>query len=476
MMTLTRKMTLLVCGALFGLCLLAGLSYQQMEKVFTAANYANINSVPSLITLDKAVQSFGQLRVRLFRHVMNTDDSKTASYETELKEALTVLNASLKDYENLISDEEDRRLFNADKSALAAYEPGIEPVLNLSRANKKEQARDAVNQLTASGRALQDALNAHTEYNVTLAAKSSTAAQSIKHDAVMLALSVAGIAFLIIAAMGYLLTRGLMRQLGGEPDFAASVANKIAAGDLSTEIELGVGDTGSLMAAIKNMTLTLKNLQKEMQRLTVASAEGMLSERGKPEQFKGAYAEVVVGVNDMLDAILLPIGEGNRILAQISGGKIDELITETYKGDHEKMKVAVNNVAVTLQGLQKELQRLTLASRDGQLSERGKPEQFKGAYAEVVVGVNDMLDAILLPIGEGNRILSLIRGGNLRERVEIACKGDHDKMKQAVNGVHAWLSELIAYVTKLANGDLNAEMAKASADDQIHEWLMLLKI
>ena len=46
----------------------------------------------------------------------------------------------------------------------------------------------------------------------------------------------------------------------------------------------------------------------------------------------------------MLDAILLPIGEGNRILAQISSGKIDELIAQTYKGDHEKMKQAVNNV------------------------------------------------------------------------------------------------------------------------------------
>ncbi|MCQ8105193.1 methyl-accepting chemotaxis protein, partial [Methylomonas sp. SURF-2] len=210
-------------------------------------------------------------------------------------------------------------------------------------------------------------------------------------------------------------------------------------------------------------------------RLTSASRDGQLSERGKPEQFQGAYADVIAGVNEMLDAILLPIGEGNRILARISAGKIDELITQTYKGDHENMKQAVNNVAVTLQGLQKELQRLTSASRDGQLSERGKPEQFHGAYADVIAGVNEMLDAILLPIGEGNRILTLIRGGGLRQRVEIDCRGDHDKMKQAVNGVHGWLSDLITYVTKIANGDMTAEMAKASNDDQIHEWLMLLK-
>ena len=74
---------------------------------------------------------------------------------------------------------------------------------------------------------------------------------------------------------------------------------------------------------------------------------------------------MVQGINEMLDAILLPIGEGNRVLAQISSGKIDELIAQTYKGDHEKMKQAVNNVAVVLQGLQKELVRLTEASKEG---------------------------------------------------------------------------------------------------------------
>jgi methyl-accepting chemotaxis protein len=254
----------------------------------------------------------------------------------------------------------------------------------------------------------------------------------------------------------------------------ATATQAIAEGDLSFKINIR-----SENDAIANSLLLIidaqQNLKTELQRLILASKEGQLSERGKPEQFTGAYAEVIGGVNEMLDAILLPIGEGNRILAQISAGKIDELIAQTYKGDQEHMKQAVNNVATTLQGLQKELQRLTMASRDGQLSERGKPEQFKGAYAEVIVGVNEMLDAILLPIGEGNRILSLIRGGDLRQRVDIACKGDHDKMKQAVNGVHGWLSDLVAYVTKIASGDMTAEMAKASDDDQIHEWLMLLK-
>lgn len=134
---------------------------------------------------------------------------------------------------------------------------------------------------------------------------------------------------------------------------------------------------------------------QEIMRLVEASQEGRLSERGNPDQFDGDYADIVRGVNTMLDAILLPIGEGNRILEQISNGKIDELIAQTYKGDHEKMKQAVNNVALVLQGLQKELARLGDAATDGHLAERGHHEQFRGAYAEIVQGVNSVLGTLV---------------------------------------------------------------------------------
>ncbi len=258
----------------------------------------------------------------------------------------------------------------------------------------------------------------------------------------------------------------------------ASQADALAAGDLDHSV-FQDADRGTqdrvLEGSIAQVRENVQDLGGELARLTAVSRDGQLSERGKLEQFQGAYAGILAGVNEMLDAILLPIGEGNRILAQISSGKIDETIVHTYKGDHEKMKQAVNTLAVVLQSLQKELARLTEASREGQLSERGKLEQFQGAYAGILAGVNEMLDAILLPIGEGNRVLGLVRGGNLREKVEIACKGDHEKMKQAVNGVHDWLTDLIAYITKMANGDMSASMAKASEKDQIHEWLVLLK-
>ncbi len=226
------------------------------------------------------------------------------------------------------------------------------------------------------------------------------------------------------------------------------------------------GDHEKMKLAVNNVAVVVQALQKEMARLTEASKDGQLSDRGKPEQFAGAYAEIVRGVNTMLDAILLPIGEGNRILAQISNGKIDELIAQTYKGDHEKMKLAVNNVALVVQGLQKEMARLTEASKDGQLSDRGKPEQFAGAYAEIVRGVNTMLDAILLPIGEGNRILAQISNGKIDELIAQTYKGDHEKMKQAVNNIAIVVQNLQKEMARLTDASKDGQLSDRGKPEQ----------
>ena len=218
----------------------------------------------------------------------------------------------------------------------------------------------------------------------------------------------------------------------------------------------------------KTGDLEMQHLSQEILRLVEASRQGHLEQRGKADQFEGAHREIVEGINQMLDAILLPIGEGNRILSQISNGKIDELIVHTYKGDHEKMKLAVNNVAAVLQTLQKELGRLTEASKEGQLSERGKPDQFQGAYADIVRGMNAMLDAILLPIGEGNRILSQISNGKIDELIAQTYKGDHEKMKQAVNNVAVVLQSLQKELARLTAAAKEGKLAERGNQDVFH--------
>ena len=226
------------------------------------------------------------------------------------------------------------------------------------------------------------------------------------------------------------------------------------------------GDHEKMKQGVNNIAVALQALQKEMARMNDFAKEGQLSERAKPDQFQGAYAEIVRSVNATLDAILVPIGEGNRVLDQVANGKIDELITRNYKGDHDKMKQAINNIAIALQALQKEMARMSDFAKEGQLSERAKPDQFKGAYAEVVRGVNATLDAILVPVGESIRILDQVSKGKIDELVTQNYKGDHEKMKQAINNVAVVLQSLQRELARLAEASKAGKLTERGNHEQ----------
>ena len=71
----------------------------------------------------------------------------------------------------------------------------------------------------------------------------------------MIILGVLAVAMGVAAAL--VITRGLLKQLGGEPDYTASIAGSIANGDLSIGIHTQPSDNSSLLAEMKEMRNSL---------------------------------------------------------------------------------------------------------------------------------------------------------------------------------------------------------------------------
>jgi methyl-accepting chemotaxis protein len=229
-----------------------------------------------------------------------------------------------------------------------------------------------------------------------------------------------GVGVLLAIGMGLLLAR----IIGNPVRAMQAAAEKLALGDVNATVDLDTKDElGALARAFRTMIEGIKDRSGLAQKIAAGDLTSEVKAKSEQDVLGKSFIQVIEALR--------------RLLAEV--------------------------------------QMLTRAALEGKLATRADASRHQGDYRKIVEGVNEMLDAILLPIGEGNRILELVRGGNLREKVETACQGDHEKMKNSINGVHAWLTELIAYVTKIANGDMTAAMAKASDQDQIHEWLLLLK-
>jgi len=66
-------------------------------------------------------------------------------------------------------------------------------------------------------------------------------------------IAVVVITSILSTALGVLFTRSLLRQLGGEPEYAASVASEVARGNLSVTVDVATNDRSSLLHALAAM-------------------------------------------------------------------------------------------------------------------------------------------------------------------------------------------------------------------------------
>jgi methyl-accepting chemotaxis protein len=95
------------------------------------------------------------------------------------------------------------------------------------------------------------------EQQVNVAADQAAAAhQAARRHTFLITL----FATLLGGAMAWLITRSLLRQLGGEPGYAADIAGRIANGELDVKVALRDGDRDSLLFAMDTMRAKLADL------------------------------------------------------------------------------------------------------------------------------------------------------------------------------------------------------------------------
>jgi methyl-accepting chemotaxis protein len=264
------------------------------------------------------------------------------------------------------------------------------------------------------------------------------------------------------------------RKVAAMYEDRAGITQRIAAGHMDVTIQVACAH--DVMG--KSLQLCAANVQALVQdstKLADAALAGKLDVRADVGRYSGGFREVIEGLNRTFEELRKPLRVATHVLEKFSHGDLPWPIREEYQGEYDNLKQSTNRVIEVVKQTQAGMRVLVQAAIEGQLEVRADATKYEGIHRKLFEGINQLLDAMLLPIAEGNRVLKQIRGGDLRERMEIDCKGDHQKMKEAVNGVHDWLKELVDYVTRIANGDMTARMETASEDDQRQEWLVLLK-
>ncbi len=155
----------------------------------------------------------------------------------------------------------EKRLLAQLKESETAGLPLIAKATELFLANKPE---DATKVLIKELRPIQKLWSAALEELIALEdgmdAASATDARASFATARTLMLGLGGFALLAGLIAAYLITSGLLKKLGGEPDYAATIAARIASGDLASTIDTAPNDQTSLLMEMKAMRNSLVNI------------------------------------------------------------------------------------------------------------------------------------------------------------------------------------------------------------------------
>ena len=281
---------------------------------------------------------------------------------------------------------------------------------------------------------LHDTLAAHTKAeNEALAAgfAKATSAQATQKWAVVLVLVV----FSALLGFGAI---AILRDVVGVVSQMSKAAEAIAKGDVDQRIEYQSND-----------------------------------ELGRLAHSFRAMIEYVVGIAGAAD--------------RLASGDLTSTVTERSTAD--VLSRNINRATVTLREIVGEAHALIEAAHQGDLGSRGNAERFEGAYRDLITGMNDMLDTLARPMDEAGAALELLAAKDLRARMAGEYRGDHAKVRNALNSamsnldatltaIQASVAQVNGAATEIASGSqelASSASQQASALDQVTSRIKLVE-
>ena len=177
--------------------------------------------------------------------------------------------------------------------------------------------------------------------------------------------------------------------------------------------------------------------------MTKAAIEGRLAVRGNPDEINFEFREIIIGINDTLDAVIAPLNVSAEYIDRISKGDIPSKITDNYNGDFNELKTNLNQCIEAINLLINDSKILSQAAVDGHLSTRAEASKHQGSFKTIIEGVNATLDSVILPLNVAAKYVDIISKGEVPSKITDNYNGDFNAIKQNLNNCIDGLQGLV---------------------------------
>jgi methyl-accepting chemotaxis protein len=365
------------------------------------------------------------------KHSRTADRSYHSEYEAKIADAVSAAAGQMQGYRALVQGEAERKLLADHDRQWAEYLVAQKRVLQLGRDRKQADAADISDgAATMAVDAAVAALDALTTFGFE-GGKTAAAQSRVTYTlAQRITLTLLGVALLLGTAFAWLITRGLMAQLGGEPRVAARLARAVAEGDLTTSIPLRPGDGRSLMAQLRGMQESLAravaSVRESSDGVALASAQIAQGNRdlsGRTEQ-QAASLQQTAATMDELGATVRDNAESARQANQLAlgattiarkGGEVVDQVVQTMRGIDESSRQIADIIGV-IDGIafQTNILALNAAVEAARAGEQGRGFAVVAAEvrslaqrsADAARQIKSLINASVTRVGQGTALVN----------------------------------------------------------------------
>lgn len=180
----------------------------------------------------------------------------------------------------------------------------------------------------------------------------------------------------------------------------------------------------------------------------------------------GIFGDISKGINTLRKQFIFITDAVERIAA----GDLSEL--DRYKAlgrrsENDKIGPGFIHMMENIKALVEEAGALTDAAMAGRLEARGDTDRFDGDYARIVQGINNTLDAVIMPIQRAADYIAMISEGKIPRRRGTEYQGDFRTLMDNIGRLIQSTEEITSIAEKIADGDLKVQVRKRSEEDAL---------
>ena len=430
----------------------------RMGNTQTMVRRVTDESVPAIRDLGKLATMLAEYRVSERGLVASADDAaKREEYAGELAQGSQAFYALAKTYEAKIADDRDRTLYKEIMARADRYFANSRKLVEALKVGDLTPAKGAADLRQATADQLATLLNYNMQ-RLDQAVNDQQASYRLSLVAIGILLAVA-LALAIAAAIG--ISRSIVRPLHD----VVGVANAVARGNLDARIACDDrSEVGDLARAMRGMVATLNEFAAGQAEVEREHDAGNIDFRMDTSRFSGAYARMAEGINALVASHIAVKMNAIRVIAQYARGDLSEDI-ERYPGQKARISEAVDAVKAGLLAVTAEIKTLVNAAVAGDFSKRGDARRFEFVYAELIGGLNALMDTADHGLSEVGEVLSAVADGDLTRRIDTRLPGRFGDLANDTNSTVEHLTGIVGQI-RAGSESINAAAAEIARGNE----------